>query len=51
MSVLAVLVILVIAILAAGLWTVVNGAWNWRASVAMFVFALALLWLPTFIHP
>lgn len=51
MSVLSILVPIVIAFVAAGLWSLVTGAWSWRAFVAMVVFGLALLLLPLVIHP
>ena len=50
MSVIGILVALVIAAIAAGLWSLVSGAWAWRSFAAMFIFALALLLLPGFIH-
>ncbi len=50
MSALAILVPVVIALIAAGLHALVTGGWDWRGFVALFVFALAILLLPGFIH-
>lgn len=50
MSALAFLVALVIAAIAAGLHSLVSGAWAWRSFVAMLLFGLALLLLPAVIH-
>jgi hypothetical protein len=50
MSVFAILIPVVIAFIAAGLRSLVLGAWAWRSFVADFVFALAILLLPGFIH-
>lgn len=50
MSAIAFIVSFVIALVAAGLWSLVTGAWSWRAFAAMLVFALALLILPGVIH-
>lgn len=43
-------VVAVIAAIAAGVWSLVTGAWSWRSYVAMFLFGLLLLLLPQFIH-
>ncbi len=51
MSAIAILVSLVIAGLAAFLWTIIHGEWNWRKSAAIFALCLAILFLPGFIRP
>lgn len=50
MSAIAFVIALVIAIVAAGLWSLITSSWAWRSFAAMVVFALALLLLPALIH-
>ena len=50
MSAIAILIAVVIAFLATLIHAAVSGAWTARGFAALFLFALALLLLPGFIH-
>ncbi len=50
MSVFAILIPVVVALIATALHALITGGWDWRGFVALFVFALAILLLPGFIH-
>lgn len=50
MSALRILVVVIVAVIAALVRTAVLGQWTVRGLVADFLFALAILALPGFIH-
>ena len=50
MSAIALVIAIAIAFLATLAWAGITGAWTARAVAGMFVFAILLLLLPSFIH-